>query len=553
VYKKYCDENNNILGIRMVTNNVSILLIGVYGPNQNEEKFFRDLKKIIMENSDSYIVSAGDWNLTYSSDPTADNIDIINMNAPPSIFRTELLLKICDEYGLSDPYRFLHFKTRDFTYIPRSGTRNRSRLDFFLVSDNLLHQCNNCIISDSLDTNLFDHKHIKLFFGKTKKTTKHFINPVIFSHPRFKAVVATAVVETYLQHAVRGQEGLDLAAGLQHTSATISLIKQANDLEFEIAFSGGDVMNNYSLANLNSEVNSLVDEYPEPDLLDDIQVTCAPDIFLEVLMGNIRNVLISFQVWIQKIKSAKVCALSKQLIELKKNFAENCDEIFRKEEELCRIKEVELATKVGEIKLFENLHNEKPSPLFLNLIKRKNCDSLSGIRAENGSEFDSAEEREEHIVRHFEKIYVRDKKLSNFNFENCIENFLGPDLLQHPVVQGSKITATERERLDRPLSLLELDNSVKNANKKSAPGIDGYSNKLILACWEFLRRPLLNYANYCFISGKLTHNFRSACIRLIPKKGNLSDINNINMGWVCQFLKLKGQVPILIYRFVHKS
>jgi exonuclease III len=131
VSEKYCDESNNILGIKMVTNNVSVLLIGVYGPNQNEDKFFRDLKKIIMENSDSYIVAAGDWNLTYSSDPTADNIDIINMNAPPSIFRTELLLKICDEYGLSDPFRFLHFKKRDFTYIPRSGTRNRSRLDFF--------------------------------------------------------------------------------------------------------------------------------------------------------------------------------------------------------------------------------------------------------------------------------------------------------------------------------------------------------------------------------------------------------------------------------------
>jgi hypothetical protein len=153
-------------------------------------------------------------------------------------------------------------------------------------------------------------------FQKNKKTSKHFINPIIFSHPRFKAVVTTAVVETYLQHAVRGQEGLDLAAGLQHTSTTISLIKQANDLEFEIAFSGNDGINNLALANLNSEVNSLVDDYPEPDLLDDIQVTCAPDIFLEVLMGNIRNVLISFQVWIQKIKSAKVCALSKQLTEL---------------------------------------------------------------------------------------------------------------------------------------------------------------------------------------------------------------------------------------------
>jgi exonuclease III len=53
VSKKYCDENNNILGIKMVTNYVSILLIGVHGPNQNEEIFFRELKKIIMENSDS--------------------------------------------------------------------------------------------------------------------------------------------------------------------------------------------------------------------------------------------------------------------------------------------------------------------------------------------------------------------------------------------------------------------------------------------------------------------------------------------------------------------
>ncbi len=41
-----------------------------------------------------------------------------------------------------------------------------------------------------------------------------------------------------------------------------------------------------------------------------------------------------------------------------------------------------------------------------------------------------------------------------------------------------------------------------------------------------LRIPLLNYSNYCFEVGHLTTNFRSALIKLIPKKGDLSSIKN---------------------------
>jgi hypothetical protein len=44
--------------------------------------------------------------------------------------------------------------------------------------------------------------------------------------------------------------------------------------------------------------------------------------------------------------------------------------------------------------------------------------------------------------------------------------------------------------------------------------------------WQFFRTPLLNYANCCFDKGELTPLFRTAKIRLIPKKGDLKKIEN---------------------------
>jgi hypothetical protein len=93
------------------------------------------------------------------------------------------------------------------------------------------------------------------------------------------------------------------------------------------------------------------------------------------------------------------------------------------------------------------------------------------------------------------------------------------------VVTNSKLTVQEKDELDRPLTIDELDISLDKCNLKSACGTDGYSNKLIKMCWRYLRLPLFNYAN-CYNTGILTTNFRSACIKLIPKKGDISLLKN---------------------------
>ncbi len=72
--------------------------------------------------------------------------------------------------------------------------------------------------------------------------------------------------------------------------------------------------------------------------------------------------------------------------------------------------------------------------------------------------------------------------------------------------------------MEQELSLNELDQAIDECNLKSAPGADGFSNRFIKHFWEYFRVPLHKYALFCYNQGSLTENFRSANVKLIPKK-----------------------------------
>jgi hypothetical protein len=339
-------------------------------------------------------------------------------------------------------------------------------------------------------------------------------------------VVETATAETYLQHADRNQPDLDLEEGLLHVGRLINKIKTCNDIEFEIAFRSGNPDLVRNLDHEREELCALVDTLPDPERLNEITLTCDPDIFLEILMGNIRNSLISFQAWMIKVRNARKNNLTLSLYRLKQDYKINCDLIFDLERELTGIRDEELSAQINELKLFEHLHNEKPSPLFLNLIRCRNRETLSGIVKDDGTPFSLKKERDEHIVSSFAKTYLGRASDPDINYDTCIQQFLGDEICNHPVVQHSKLTDPEQIMLDSPLTLNELDDSLNNCNIRSAAGNDRFSNKLIKLCWKSLRLPLYNYAIHCFNTGILTHNFRSANIKLIPKKGDGKFLKN---------------------------
>jgi hypothetical protein len=89
-------------------------------------------------------------------------------------------------------------------------------------------------------------------------------------------------------------------------------------------------------------------------------------------------------------------------------------------------------------------------------------------------------------------------------------------------VTESKLSDREKLTLDSELTIYELDKAINQSNKRT----DGISNRFIAKFWHLFRIPLHKYALSCFQSGNLTANFRTAKIRLIPKKGDKTNIGN---------------------------
>ena len=525
------DVNENILGLNVTICGQVLNIVGIYGPNNDNMSFYVDLHRFLTLFPDCPSIIGGDWNATFSTDNSPDNIDIFRMAAPPSIIRSRAVAGLCETFNLTDPYRALHPDQREFTFRPHTRRGNRSRLDFFLVSDNLLRYLSDCSINPALSTELFDHKAVKMSLNKPNFRTTASINLTTLNHPRLMDVISCTVAETYLQHVDRDRvaAGVNIEQGLLEIGEYHAKIREINDFDLTIACE--DNIGRLALLNLEQQgkVRELLlmrETQPTPEELNVLPLSCDDSTFLEVLLGNLKGSIISLQAWQRKVSNTKKGNIIAEINQLRGDFLINSDRICQLEELLNGIVEAEISEKIKSMKLFEGLHSEKPNSLFLSLAKNKgNSDSLNKIRGNDNVEFNSDSDREEFIVSFYEDLY---KKPGNGppSYDNIVENFLGEEIVNSDLVQNSLLTDQERENMETPLQVTELDKAVEEGNPRSAPGVDGFGMPLIKKCWKFLRLPLLRYSEHCFETGNLTDNFRGACIKLIPKKADATKIKN---------------------------
>jgi hypothetical protein len=172
----------------------------------------------------------------------------------------------------------------------------------------------------------------------------------------------------------------------------------------------------------------------------------------------------------------------------------------------------------------DTLNSEKMTPRFLRIAKDNNVSDLSIIAQDNGTPFLNPDERSEHITGFNESLYKLPASVPE-NFTNCVSDFLG-DLINHPAIRGCMLDEEEKNKLEADVTITELDEAVDKINLGSAPGIDGLNNRFIKKFWNLFRIPLHEYTTECIVNKKLTGTFRTALIRLIPKKGDTTKIKN---------------------------
>ena len=253
--------------------------------------------------------------------------------------------------------------------------------------------------------------------------------------------------------------------------------KSSSQIKLSIAVEGETPLKLINKERLIRELSLAKDTLPTPELLSTLNLNCKDNIFFEILLGSIRGSLISFQSWLWKVSNSKKASLNSQINSLRDDFLINSARISDLQAELNALTDLEVREKIKSMKLFEGLHSEKPSPMFLSLAKNRNLGKLSQLRRDNGENFASSEECAEHIVSFYENLYKKSPDEEQ-NFTNIIKNFLGEDIASSRLVTNSKLTPAESESLESPLTLQDLDKSLKNANFHSAPGSDGFSNNL---------------------------------------------------------------------------
>ena len=145
------------------------------------------------------------------------------------------------------------------------------------------------------------------------------------------------------------------------------------------------------------------------------------------------------------------------------------------EKKLETISDEEISSKLSSSPIFEKLNNEKMSPLFLRLSKISSSEAKLADIVNNGLDFPNENERNIFIHDYYKNLYCKDPNEPD-TLDGCIEEFLGPEILQNDMVLASKISDFERDSLDGEITLAELDKSINECKTKSAGGMDGVSN-----------------------------------------------------------------------------
>ena len=228
---------------------------------------------------------------------------------------------------------------------------------------------------------------------------------------------------------------------------------------------------------------------------------------------------------LKKILKKNKANLIKRIEERKKSGLIGDDLTLELEGLLNKQVDLELRAEIENLRNFEYLNDEKITPYFVSLAKSNNAvASTDSICDDNGIPFQSATERNNYVRNFYANLYrIPDDQPENI--EGCIENFLGPEILNSQLVRDSRLPPDKVRDLEADITIEELDLSVQQGNR-SAAGMDGLSNCFIKRYWKYFRKPLHRYLLKCLTVSRLTDSFKTAKIKIIPKKGNASKIGN---------------------------
>ena len=484
------DPQGNYIIINLKTMEQEFTLINIYGPNRDSPEFYLKIKQKIEELNLTNIIWGGDWNLVIN--PNLDYHNYKNINNKKA---QEKVIETMGEMNLVDVWREINPELLQYTW-RRVRPLQQSRLDFFLISETLLP-----FVKDSkiLHGYRSDHSFIsmKFEFKKDEKKRSYWkFNSSLLKEP-------------------------DCIKGIKET---ITKIKQ----QYMIPV--------YSIEKLNDIPNT------------DLQLSISDQLFLDVLLMEIRKTVIGYSVKKKKNDMDKEKQLEKEITSLESKLVkteEDLQLISLKENSLKDLRKKKIDGIIIRSKARWAAQGEKVTKYFCNLEKRHYISKqMFKLIDKNGQEITETKEMIKETRKFYEQLYKR-KTVNNVNIEDL-------------VVTLPKLNKEKAETLEGPIAYEEAAKALQSMKNDKSPGSDGFTVNFFKYFWKDIGHFIIRSLNEGFDTGKMSITQREGIITCIPKGDkpreflkNWRPISLLNVvykiGSSCIANRIKKVLPELIH------
>nr|GEX73654.1 RNA-directed DNA polymerase, eukaryota, reverse transcriptase zinc-binding domain protein [Tanacetum cinerariifolium] len=114
-----------------------------------------------------------------------------------------------------------------------------------------------------------------------------------------------------------------------------------------------------------------------------------------------------------------------------------------------------------------------------------------------------------------EELSSIDKKIEANKFQAQESQVLYPNL-----PHSHSLNTTDRDYLERLVTLEEIKEAVWDCGSSKAPGPDGFSFAFVKKYWDIIQKDMFDFINSFFVSTEMPHGANSSFFTLIPKVNN---------------------------------
>ncbi len=164
LHSRYSDPNGRFLILSISLNELPLLLVNIYAPNNDDPEFYLDVFAKVNQFEYSSLIVAGDFNAVLGPQDYQGG-----QKRHSNVKSNEILSILTEEFNLCDIWRNFHPHLKQYTRHQKSP-KVLSRIDFILVSDNLI---NNCVSSKIVPGIQSDHSVVSLQFTDGQPSKGH--------------------------------------------------------------------------------------------------------------------------------------------------------------------------------------------------------------------------------------------------------------------------------------------------------------------------------------------------------------------------------------------